>query len=136
MLYDKERLFLSREQLAVPNYLTSSFISFFFNFSKYSQTEARQKYPFIEDIDLLEEVILIRNPSKLPYNISNWKISDDNGNNNLIFPNNTVIQSESILYVYCCVKGKNIDELKSSCVIWKNKDGSNRMKNVLNDGIR
>ena len=136
MFYNKERLFLSREQSAVPNYFTSSLISIFLNFLKYSQTEARQKYPFIEDIDLLEEVILIRNPSKLPYNISNWKISDDNGNNNLIFSNNTIIQSECILYVYCCVKGKNIDELKSSCVIWKNKDGSNRMKNVLNDGIR
>lgn len=97
-------------------------------------TEIRQQSPFLEDIDLLDETIVIRNPSSFIRDVSGWKVSDENGSNKFQFAQGTVIQPKKELYLYCCAKGRDMNNLKEFHIFWTNKDGTNRMKNVLNDG--
>ena len=99
-----------------------------------SSSMKSQQSPFIEDIDLLDEVITIRNPSVSPRDIAHWSVSDDIGNNTFKFPRGTVIQPKGELNVYCCAKGRTKFNTKPFHIFWTNKDGTNRMKNVLNDG--
>ena len=98
------------------------------------QGEPQQQSPYIEDIDLLKETVVLRNPSVYDCDLTDWKISDDNGCNMFQFPGGTKIGAGDILTVYCCVKGLSVKSLQHPYIIWTNKDGAYRMKNVLNDG--
>ena len=98
------------------------------------QGEPQQMSPYIEDIDLLKETVVLRNPSGYDRDLTNWKISDDNGCNMFQFPERTKIGAGDILTVYCCAKGLSVKSLHHPYIIWTNKDGAYRMKNVLNDG--
>ena len=103
---------------------------------------------FIEDIDLQDELVTIRNPSSSTQDLSGWKISDDHGRNKFVIPEGTKVDPKGILNIYCCAKGHkgaaaasvagNAGEtsasLKKPYIFWTNKDGTPRMKNVLNDG--
>ena len=121
-----------------------------------SSKEKRMKSPnvneddevFIEDIDLQDELVTIRNPSSSSRDLSGWKISDDHGRNKFVIPEGTKVDPKGILNIYCCAKGHkgaaaasvagNAGEtsasLKKPYIFWTNKDGTPRMKNVLNDG--
>jgi hypothetical protein len=110
--------------------ITSTLLSFV----EKKQGDFKQKSPFIEDIDLLDEVISVKNPSKFQRNLSNWKISDDHGCNKFHFPVGTIVEAGATLTIYCSAKGRDMRNLKYPHIFWTNKDGTNRMKNVLNDG--
>jgi Lamin Tail Domain len=90
--------------------------------------------PFIEDIDLKQELIVVRNPSSTALDISGWKLSDDEGKNTFTIPAGTILKSNALLNVYCCAKGKDVKCLSKPFIFWTNKNGNPRMKNVLNDG--
>ena len=92
-------------------------------------------HPYIEDIDLRKELIILRNPSDSVSNIGNFIISDDEGKNKFHFPQHVEIQPKGVLHLYCCAKGldKKILEKGEPYMFWLNKDGKHRMKNVLND---
>jgi hypothetical protein len=98
--------------------------------------ESLDRRPYIEDIDLLDEVITIRNPVADPLDISGWIISDQQAKHTFVLPNGSIVASNSRLHIYCSAKGRNLDSpnLKVPRIFWRNKDGSLRMKNVLNDG--
>ena len=66
----------------------------------------KQATPLIADIDLVDEMIVIRNPSKATRDISGYKISDEQGHNVFHFHEGTSIEAESILYLYCCAKSE------------------------------
>ena len=89
--------------------------------------------PFVEDIDLLDEMIVLRNPSTKVRNLSAWKLSDDEGKNTFTIPKGISIPQGGILHIYCCSKGRDFNLAKNPHVLWTNKDGKPRMKNVLND---
>ena len=89
--------------------------------------------PFIEDIDLKDEVISVRNPSATVRDISGWHISDDDRRNKYTFPAETSILPKAKLHVYCCAKNRDMHSLLQPHIFWTNKDGTVRMKNVLND---
>jgi hypothetical protein len=105
--------------------------------------------PFIEDIDLQDELVTIRNPSSSTRDLSGWKISDDHGRNKFVIPEGTKVDPKGMLNIYCCAKGHKgaaaaslagnegetvASSLKKPYIFWTNKDGTPRMKNVLNDG--
>jgi len=100
--------------------------------------------PYIQDIDLLEELIVVANPSSSARDLSGWRVSDDHGRNKFVFPPGTSVSGRGVLNLYCCAKGKMKGDgegegeghggLKTPFIFWTNKDGSPRMKNVLNDG--
>jgi hypothetical protein len=104
---------------------------------------------FIEDIDLQDELVTIRNPSSSTQDLSGWKISDDHGRNKFVIPEGTKVDPKGMLHIYCCAKGHKgaaaasvtgnagdtiASSLKKPYIFWTNKDGTPRMKNVLNDG--
>jgi len=97
--------------------------------------EMIESRPFIQDIDLVEELIVVSNPSSAVRDISGWKISDDHGRNKFVFPAGTTVAAKGVLNVYCCAKDKDLNALKNPYIFWTNKNGGPRMKNVLNDGI-
>ena len=66
----------------------------------------KQASPLVEDIDLVDEMITIRNPSKALRDISGYKISDDQGHNVFYFHEGTCIEPEGVLYLYCCAKNE------------------------------
>ena len=66
----------------------------------------KQATPLIADIDLVDEMIVIRNPSKATRESSGYKISDEQGHNGLPFHEGTSIEAEGILYLYCCAKSE------------------------------
>ena len=66
----------------------------------------KQALPLVEDIDLLDEMITIKNPSKASRDISGYTISDDQGHNVFRFRRGTCIEAESVLYLYCCAKNE------------------------------
>lgn len=66
----------------------------------------KQASPLVEDIDLVDEMITIRNPSKALRDISGYKISDDQGHNVFRFHEGTCIEPEGVLYLYCCAKNE------------------------------
>ena len=91
--------------------------------------------PFVDDIDLLDERIVIKNPSSEIRDLSGWKISDNEGKNVFALLKGTTVAPKGCLHVYCSSKRNESSEtLKEPNVFWRNKDGSLRMKNVLNDG--
>merc|ERR1711871_92633 len=89
--------------------------------------------PFISDIDLKDEMIQVRNPSSTICNLSGWHISDDEKRNSWTIPANTTIPPRGSLHIYCCAKGEHMRHLKEPNLFWTNKNGTRRMKNVLND---
>ena len=114
--------------------VVTSAATYFLGVADNWQGGACQQSPYIEDMDLLDETIVLRNPSVYSRDISGWKISDDNGCNTFHFPSNTIVEAGEALTVYCCAKGISLQHVKRPYIIWTNKDGSYRMKNVLNDG--
>ena len=88
---------------------------------------------FIENIDLLEEYVTIRNPTKSSLELEGYHISDEGDKNKFSFTSSDSIHPNGVIYFYCSVKNKDLSTLRQPAVIWKNKDQSNRMKNVLND---
>ena len=97
--------------------------------------DTQEAAPLIEDIDLLDERIVIKNPSSEIRDLSGWKVSDNEGKNVFVLLEGTVISPKGCLHVYCSSKrGEGADDLKEPNIFWRNKDGSLRMKNVLNDG--
>ena len=125
---------MRRETISLP--LASQIIDSALLFLESKQDKKQlQKSPYIENIDLLEEEIVIRNPSSSPRNLTGWEISDDRGCNKFQFPNQTLIEPTGSLTIYCSAKVRHSNSLKNPYIFWKNKDGTNRMKNVLNDGI-
>lgn len=92
-------------------------------------------HPYIEDIDLKKELIILRNPSDSVYSLGKFIISDDEGKNKFHIPEHVEIKPSGVLHLYCCAKGLDTKVLDKGepYIFWLNKDGRNRMKNVLND---
>ena len=95
----------------------------------------KQATPLIADIDLVDEMIVIRNPSKATRDISGYKISDEQGHNGLPFHEGTSIEAEGILYLYCCANranGKTNQRTRLEPVVdWHNKARRGRYICVL-----
>ena len=89
--------------------------------------------PFIADIDLKDEMIHVRNPSSTASDVSGWYVSDDGKRNKWRLPANTIISPKGSIHIYCCGKGEHMKHLKEPNLFWTNKDGTRRMRNVLND---
>ena len=58
---------------------------------------------------------------------------DDENKNSFAFPSDTTVAAQNVLHIYCCSKGRDYSKAKKPYIYWTNKDGSPRMKNVLND---
>jgi len=86
----------------------------------------------IEDIDLLEDVITLFNPHNDELNLSGFTVSDDRGKNTTTI-RDAIVAPQSKLYMYCNAKNAEQRELRTPHIFWTNKNGKNRMKNVLND---
>ena len=81
------------EDLFSPlQYFIKPIVSHIINVVNIEELKSRGKQcVFIEDIDLLGEIIVVRNPSRYPNDISGFKVSDDNGVNFFHLPTDTVI---------------------------------------------
>ena len=86
----------------------------------------------IEDIDLAEDVITLFNPHSDELNLNGFTISDDHGKNTTIIKE-AKVAPQSNLYIYCNAKNAEQRDLRTPYIFWTNKNGKNRMKNVLND---
>lgn len=86
----------------------------------------------IEDIDLAEDVITLFNPRSDELNLNGFTISDDHGKNTTIIKE-AKVAPQSNLYIYCNAKNAEQRDLRTPYIFWTNKNGKNRMKNVLND---
>lgn len=90
--------------------------------------------PLVEDIDLVDEMITIKNPSKAPRDISGYTISDDQGHNVFHFHQGTIVEAESVLYLYCCAKNEtskhHLRTRLEPHIQWTNK-GKKKLKNHL-----
>ena len=90
--------------------------------------------PFISSIDLLEEIIILYNPSSSSFFLENFTLSDSYKKHIYKFPESSKISSFSFLVVDCCPgKRKEIEE-KEDYLLWRNNDGTLRKKEVLNNG--
>ena len=65
--------------------------------------------------------------------INESKDGDDNKRNKWTIPENTIIPPKGTLHIYCCAKGEHMKNLKEPSLFWTNKDGTRRMRNILND---
>ena len=89
--------------------------------------------PYVENLDLLDEWVAIRNPNQEQISIAGWKISDNLRKHIYTFEEGTIIDPGSSIYLYCTAKNLDETKMKKPAVFWKNKDGSTRMANILND---
>ena len=96
----------------------------------YTGGDFYQQCPYVEDIDLIDELIVLRNPSKEASDISGYQVADDQNFNVFHFPEGTIIEPKGYLYLYCCAKSQTSKHhqrtRKEPHIQWTNKDGSQR----------
>jgi hypothetical protein len=92
--------------------------------------------PYVANIDLLEETIVIYNPSSQDHSMEGYYLHDYHQIHCYTFPSDFILPSQSSVTLYCC-PGKYGRELNESQTVlfWKNNDGSLRKKEVLNNGL-
>jgi hypothetical protein len=95
--------------------------------------------PYLSSIDLLEEKIIIRNPSLYQsISLKGYYITDHKKNHRYLFPDDCTITSNSEITLLCCPNNKihNIqdDRLpRPNVLLWRNRDGSLRQAEVLHN---
>ena len=78
--------------------------------------------PFIEDLDLVGEVIYIRNPSQsVEVDISGWQVSDQNDKHKWMLPEGTLLPPDSSMQIYCDSRMVEMNDLSEHHVFWTNK---------------
>lgn len=95
-------------------------------------TDDTSSQVIIKDIDLIEDVITLHNPHDHEFNLSGFTITDDRGKNTTTIKE-AVVAPQSNLYIYCNAKDAEKRKLRTPYIFWTNKNGKNRMKNVLNN---
>ena len=83
---------------------------------------AQPESPFIEDLDLLKEVIIITNPSpSSEVDMSGWQVSDQNDKHKWNIPEGTSLPPQSSMHIYCNAKEVDMDNLSMPHIFWTNK---------------
>jgi hypothetical protein len=91
--------------------------------------------PFICDVDVIDEKITIVNPASSPKDLTGYSISDFHGKHVYHFPDNFVLPSVSKAVLFCCPGIRpHVDDYQVNHLLWMNKDGTMRRKEVLNNG--
>lgn len=92
--------------------------------------------PFISDIDLIKETIIIYNPSSSLYSFKGYTISDYHKRHIFSFPDDFILEPYSSVIIYCCPgKIRHVEDIQENHLLWTNSDGTLRRKEVLNNGI-
>ena len=90
--------------------------------------------PFISDVDIIDEKITIVNPSMNRMSLAGYKLSDFHGKHIYEFPDDFVMHEQSKVVLFCCPgKRPHVDDYQVNHLLWKNKDGTLRRKEVLNN---
>jgi len=90
--------------------------------------------PFISDVDIIDEKITIVNPSNAAKNMKGYMISDFHGKHVYHFPDDFEMPAVSKAVLFCCPGQRpHVDDYQVNHLLWMNKDGSLRKKEVLNN---
>lgn len=100
---------------------------------KLTIVRASMDSPYVEDLDLLGEIIMIKNPLTKNFDISNYQVSDDDIKHKWKIPEGTIIPPGATMHIYCTVKDLDMDSLLEPCIFWTNKNGARRRANILNN---
>ena len=100
---------------------------------KLTIVRASMDSPYVEDLDLLGEVIMIKNPLTQNFDISNYQVSDDDIKHKWKIPEGTIIPPGATMHIYCTVKDLDMDSLLEPRIFWTNKNGARRRANILNN---
>lgn len=93
--------------------------------------------PVVTRIDLLAEVIIVRNPSlSHALSMSGYSVTDHSKSHCFVFPDDFILPPQKEVTIYCCPK--NIQHSPSRrggelVLLWKNKNGALRQAEVLNN---
>jgi hypothetical protein len=93
--------------------------------------------PFISDVDIIDEKITIVNPSTADLNLTGYRISDSDVKHVYCFPDGFLLPAVSKVVLFCCPgKRAHVDDYQVNHLLWSNRDGTMRRKEVLNNGKR
>ena len=86
--------------------------------SPYAQPDT----PFVEDLDLQGEVIIIRNPSQsTEFDMGGWQVSDQHDKHKWKIPEGTLLPPQSSMHIYCNAKEVDMHNLSEHHYFWTNK---------------
>ena len=91
--------------------------------------------PFIADVDVIDEKITIVNPCAFALDLTGFHISDFHGKHVYHFPAGFELPPRSKAVLFCCPGTRpHVDDYQVNHLLWKNRDGTLRRKEVLNNG--
>ncbi len=92
--------------------------------------------PYIRDVDLAREVIVVSNPEPAPLDLSGHYLVDKGEHHRFEFEDGYVLPGGADVHVYCAPGKHAVEEEERpgelQILLWTNKDGKPRRREVLN----